>query len=268
MVTRPYSPARSVALSRRGGLRLLVGLAGSVAAPWVRAARPALPPDDSRLALVIGNADYRVRPLRNAVADARSVAGALQSLGYSLIVRENASQAGMIDAMKEFWLRGRRSDARVLYFSGHGLQYQGRNYLVPVDTVIEREDEVPRKAASVDELVQKLNESSAGVNVVILDACRTPPLAGGTRTRGVGGRTRSLAPGLAQVSAPQGTIIAFSTSPGAVAYDGVDETAPTRATWSSSCARRGNRSSSCSSACASVSPTKPTTSRCPGSRAA
>lgn len=225
--TSPLNPSFAAASGpRRQWLRCVAGLAGCVAAPWVLGARPALPLDDMRLALVIGNANYKVKPLRNAVNDARSVASTLQALGYNLIVRENASQAGMIDAMKEFWLRGRRSEARVLYFSGHGLQYQGRNYLVPVDTVIDREDEVPRKAASVDELVNKLNEATVGVNVVILDACRTPPVSGSTRTRGTGGRTRSLTPGLAQVSAPQGTIIAFSTSPGAVAYDGVDGSSP------------------------------------------
>lgn len=213
--------------SRRRCLAGLAGLAGTALCPVALAARAALPPDDRKLALVIGNADYKVKPLRNAVNDARSVAGALRSLGYSLIVRENATQADMIDAMKAFWLRGRHSDARVMYFSGHGVQYRGRNYLVPVDMVIEHEDDVPRRAALVDEVVEKLNEASVGVNVVILDACRTPPMTGSTRTRGPGnGRSRSVAPGLAQVSAPQGTIIAFSTAPGTVAYDGLGGSSP------------------------------------------
>ena len=114
----------------------------------------------------------------------------------------------------------------MLYFSGHGFQHRGRNYLVPTDLVIDNEDEVPRKAASVDEVVEKLNENNRGVNVVILDACRTPPVAGSTRTRGNLGATRSWGPGLAQVSAPQGTLIAFSTAPGAVAYDGLDGSSP------------------------------------------
>lgn len=183
--------------------------------------------DDSKLALVIGNADYRIKPLRNAVNDARSIASAMREVGFNLIMRENASQASMIDAMKEFWLRGRRSEARVLYFAGHGIQHRGRNYLVPVDMVVDNEDDVPRRAASVDEVVEKLNESSKGVNVVILDACRTPPFAGSTRTRGGSlGATRSGSGGLAQVNAPQGTLIAFSTAPGSVAYDGVDGASP------------------------------------------
>jgi uncharacterized caspase-like protein len=210
-------------VSRRRMLHASAGalvLAGMPA--WARVREKA---DDSKLALVIGNADYRVKPLRNAVNDARAVASAMREVGFNLVMRENASQASMIDAMKEFWLRSRRSEARVLYFSGHGIQHRGRNYLVPVDMVIDNEEEVPRRAASVDEVVEKLNENSRGVNVVILDACRTPPVEGSTRTRGLGG-TRSFGGGLAQVSAPQGTLIAFSTAPGAVAYDGIDGSSP------------------------------------------
>jgi uncharacterized caspase-like protein len=214
-------------LSRRSVLAAALGGAASLSAPWALAQRSKAATDDSKIALIIGNADYKLKPLRNAVTDARSVAAAMQEVGFNLIVRENASQASMIDAMKEFWLRGRRSEARVLYFAGHGMQYRGRNYLIPVDMLINQEEEVPRKAASVDEVVEKLNENNRGVNVVILDACRTPPLAGSTRTRSGGlGVARSMSPGLAQVSAPQGTLIAFSTAPGAVAYDGIDGTSP------------------------------------------
>ncbi len=214
-------------VSRRGVIAAALGAAASLSAPWVLAQRSKPVTDDSKIALIIGNADYKLKPLRNAVTDARSVASAMQEVGFNLIVRENASQASMIDAMKEFWLRGRRSEARVLYFAGHGMQHRGRNYLIPVDMVINQEEEVPRKAASVDEVVEKLNENNRGVNVVILDACRTPPLAGSTRTRSGGlGVARSMSPGLAQVNAPQGTLIAFSTAPGAVAYDGIDGTSP------------------------------------------
>jgi uncharacterized caspase-like protein len=214
-------------VSRRAVMVAALGAATSLSAPWVLAQRSKGATDDSKIALIIGNADYKLKPLRNAVTDARSVATAMQDVGFNLIVRENASQASMIDAMKEFWLRGRRSEARVLYFAGHGMQYRGRNYLIPVDMVINQEEEVPRKAASVDEVVEKLNENNRGVNVVILDACRTPPLAGSTRTRSGGlGVARSMNPGLAQVNAPQGTLIAFSTAPGAVAYDGIDGSSP------------------------------------------
>jgi uncharacterized caspase-like protein len=214
-------------ISRRELLSTSAFAAAAIGCPWANAQRVKPSGNDSKIALVIGNADYKIKPLRNAVNDARSVASAMRDVGYNLIMRENASQASMIDAMKEFWVRSRRSEARVLFFSGHGLQHKGRNYLVPVDMVIENEEDVPRKAASVDEVIEKLNENTRGVNVVILDACRTPPVAGSTRTRGGNlGAARSLGSGLAQVNAPQGTLIAFSTAPGSVAYDGVDGSSP------------------------------------------
>lgn len=223
------TPALATASTvRRSVLRVGVAAVSAIAFPSVWSQRSKLQPDDSRMALVIGNADYRTKPLRNSINDARAIASAMRDVGFSLIMRENASQATMIDAMKEFWLRSRRSEARVLYFSGHGMQHRGKNYLLPVDTLIEQQDDLPRRAASVDEVVEKLNENTRGINVVILDACRTPPLANGTRTRGGTGlgATRSIGPGLAQVNAPQGTLIAFSTSPGSVAYDGVDGSSP------------------------------------------
>lgn len=214
-------------LSRRRLLQVASGAACGASCPPMWAALGGPASDDRKLALVIGNADYKINPLRNAVTDSRAVAKALGDVGYSLIVRENASQASMIDAMKAFWLRGRRSEARVMYFAGHGVQVRGRNYLVPVDMVISDENEVPRKAASVDEVIEKLNQIAMGVNVMILDACRTPPVVGATRTRGgARGAGPSIDEGLAQVNAPLGTIIAFSTAPGAVAFDGVDGRSP------------------------------------------
>ena len=116
----PHDFQNAVA-TRRRMLTMAAAISCSVAAPSVVAQRSKLSNDDAKLALVIGNADYKVKPLRNAVSDARAVATAMRDVGFNLIVRENASQASMIDAMKEFWLRGRRSDARVLYFAGHGL---------------------------------------------------------------------------------------------------------------------------------------------------
>jgi uncharacterized caspase-like protein len=174
-----------------------------------------------RVALVIGNADYAVRPLRNSVNDARAVAASLKELGYEVLLKENARQPAMLDAMREFWLRGRDAQVRVIYYSGHGVQYRGRNYLVPVEVVLKAEEEVPRKSVSASDLVDKLAASGAGVNIVILDACRTPPWVGTTRTRG-GKQVPAIASGLAQTIAPRGTLIAFATSPGAVALDGTE----------------------------------------------
>jgi uncharacterized caspase-like protein len=99
----------------------------------------------------------------------------------------------------------------VLYFAGHGIQVKGRNFLIPVDAAIEREDEVAYKGVDAGLVLDKLESARNPLNIVILDACRNNPFARGAR---------SAAVGLAQMEAPVGTLIAFATAPGAVASDG------------------------------------------------
>lgn len=167
---------------------------------------------DSRMALVIGNGAYPARPLRNAVGDARAVAAGLGNLGYQLATLENATLADLLDAMKSFWLKSRDADARVIYFAGHGVVHEGRNFLLPVDAAIEKAADVERMAARLDDVIEKLSARERGVNVLILDACRTSLSASSA--------SRFIASGLEPVTAPRGTVVAFSTAPGAVAYDG------------------------------------------------
>lgn len=167
---------------------------------------------DNRVALVIGNGAYPARPLRNALGDARAVAASLEGLGYQLTALENATLASMLGAMKAFWLKSRDADSRVIYFAGHGVVHDGRNFLLPVDAAIEKASDVARMAARLDDIIEKLSEAERGVNVLILDACRTSLSASSG--------SRFIASGLEPVAAPKGTVVAFSTSPGAVAYDG------------------------------------------------
>ena len=180
---------------------------------------------EGRVALVIGNADYARAPLRNPVNDAKAVAAALRGLGFDVLYYENAALEDMIDAMREFVLRGRDSNVRVVYYAGHGSQVKDKNYLIPVDATLKDEEELPRKTANASAFVDKLGTLESGVNIVILDACRDKfPV--GTRTRGVFGSTRSLASGLAPVMAPKGTLVAFSTAPGKMALDGTEGNSP------------------------------------------
>ena len=177
-----------------------------------------------RTALVIGNAAYKVAPLKNPVNDAQAVAGALRNLGFQVIYRENATQREMIEGLREFSNRARKSQVRLLYYAGHGVQLRGRNYLIPVDTGALSEDEIPQKGADVTELLERLGTLTEGVNLIVLDACRNNPFAASTAQLADGRhvRTRGLGPqggGLAPLQAPSGTLIAFSTAPGAVAID-------------------------------------------------
>ena len=164
-----------------------------------------------RLALVIGNGAYKDAPLPNPVNDAEDMEKALKASGFTVIVRKNASLREMHLALREFGDRLDRTGSGVVYFAGHGMQVRGRNYLIPVDADIAREDEVAFAAVDLAAVMEKLDSARNPVNLVILDACRNNPF---------GKRFAASAQGLAQVDAPAGTLIAFSTAPGSVAADG------------------------------------------------
>lgn len=163
-----------------------------------------------RIALVIGNAGYASAPLLNPLNDARAVSDSLRKLGFKVISLENASQKQMFDAVREFGdqLQG---GVGLFYYAGHGVQVKGRNFLVPINANIEREDEVPYKAFDIGQVLEKMDSAKNPLNIVILDACRNNPFARGSRS----GST-----GLAQMDAPTGSIVAFATAPGAEAADG------------------------------------------------
>lgn len=177
---------------------------------------------ERKLALVIGNAAYKVGALKNPVNDAQAMSEALRKLGFEVVHRENTSLREMIEAFRQFSIASQTADVRLVFYAGHGLQVKGRNYLLPVDTEIRSEDEVAGKSADLNELLDRLGALKKGINIVILDACRNNPFSG-TEILGPDGRRlkfRSLSPaGLAAVEAPLGSMVAFSTAPGGVALD-------------------------------------------------
>jgi hypothetical protein len=189
-----------------GFVRLLATLVTLAACAAAAQPRPA-----ERIALVIGNGAYRDAPLANPVNDARDVAKMLEAAGFRVILRENATLREMHLAAREFGDRLGRDSVAAFYFAGHGMQVRGRNFLVPVDADIAREDEVSFAAFDVAAVLDKLESARSRVNLVILDACRNNPFAS---------RFRVAQAGLAQIDAPPGTLIAFATAPGSVAADG------------------------------------------------
>ncbi len=175
-----------------------------------------------RRALVIGNSDYRVGPLKNPVNDAAAVANSLRGLGFEVTLRENTTLGDMIEAFRRFSLDSRSARVRLLYYAGHGVQVKGRNYLLPVDTEIRAEDEIAAKSADLNELLDRLAAIKQGMNIIILDACRNNPFSGAEIVGPDGRRLkfRGATPaGLAPVEAPLGSMVAFSTAPGGVALD-------------------------------------------------
>ena len=166
---------------------------------------------NQRVALVIGNAAYKEAPLTNPVNDARAIGQALQESGFTVILRENTDQRGMLSALREFGDKLRGGGTGLFYYAGHGMQIKGRNYLIPIGANVDREDEVAYSAVDAQAVLDKMESAGNAANIMILDACRNNPFVRASRS-GQGG--------LAQMEAPVGTLVAFATSPGAVASDG------------------------------------------------
>ena len=168
-------------------------------------------PGDPRTALVIGNADYESAPLRNPVNDAREIAKTLRGLGFSVQLLEDASQKQMKRAIDRFGEQLRDGGVGLFYYSGHGIQVSGRNYLVPLKAEIASEQDVEYESVDAGRVLAKMDAARNGMNLVILDACRNNPYARSFR---------SASQGLATLNAPSGTFIAYATAPGSVASDG------------------------------------------------
>jgi uncharacterized caspase-like protein len=186
---------------------LMLGTAPAVAAERMRG----IAVTEERIALVIGNAAYRVDPLDNPVNDARLVAQSLRQAGFGVALQENLDRRGLVNALRDFGNHLGENTIAVLYYAGHGLQLRDRNYLIPVDADIRSEDEIPIAGVDLGFLLGKMSTARSRINIVILDACRNNPFAG---------RSGPRAQGLAQMDAPVGTLLAFATAPGKLAADG------------------------------------------------
>ena len=165
-----------------------------------------------KTALVIGNGAYAVAPLRNPVNDAVDVAASLKQLGFDVMSYTNIDQVAMKRAIREFGSRIRSEGSiGLFYYAGHGVQVKGENYLIPVGADVNSEEEVEYEGVQVGLVLAQMEAAKNGMNIVILDACRNNPFARSYRSNDKG---------LAQINAPSGTIIAYSTAPGSVASDG------------------------------------------------
>ncbi len=174
----------------------------------------------ARSALVIGNAWYEVAPLGNAVNDSRLMTRTLLQLGFDVQSIEDATLVEMGTAIRDWLIASADASVRAFYFAGHGTQYRGENYLVPVGLDLRTEADLQKRALKLSTIVKTLSSQHQGVNFVFIDACRTDPSAlfrAGSKTRSA---DSELKPGFTPADAPTGTVISFSTSPGEIATDG------------------------------------------------
>ena len=176
--------------------------------------------NEKRIALVVGNADYSdsygYGNLENPVNDAELMTLALQKAGFEVSYVKDANDADFMRALAEFGSQisiGNNVTA-LFYYSGHGMQVDGQNYLVPINANIQNEADLQLENISTGRIMNHFAENFNGTNIIILDACRNNPFERNF--------LRSSENGLSVMSAPKGTYIAYSTAPGEFAADGTD----------------------------------------------
>jgi len=164
-------------------------------------------------ALIIGNNDYALERdrLKNAVNDADDFATRLQTLGFTVSKLTNVTGEQFDRAVTKFGTDLKKYQVGLFYFSGHGLQIDGVNYLAPTDTSFADDISAKHTAYQLDRVIDYMNRANPAIRILILDACRDNPLP--SQYRG------NQPIGLAPIFAPKGTLIAFSTSPGEKAMD-------------------------------------------------
>ncbi|MCP3933473.1 MAG: caspase family protein [Bacteroidetes bacterium] len=166
---------------------------------------------DRRIALIIGNSAYQFSPLKNPENDAVDMSEALERLGYSVTVLTNATFLDMGRAINAFGNELKKGGVGLFFYAGHGVQVNGRNYLIPVDSNINHEEDIPYITIDANLVLSKMESAGNSLNIIMLDACRNNPYAKSFR---------SLNRGLATMDAPTGSLIVYATAPGSVAADG------------------------------------------------
>ncbi|ABD06868.1 Peptidase C14, caspase catalytic subunit p20 [Rhodopseudomonas palustris HaA2] len=177
---------------------------------------------ETRVALVVGNSAYRhVTALDNPIKDAALMVETLRRLGFRLVgggAQLDVDKARFDTLVQQFGRDAAGADVGLFYYAGHGVQIRGVNYLVPVGANPTREADVDFQMLDVGLVLRQMESAGTRLNIVLLDACRNNPF-GGRGLRAAGG-------GLAQMQAPEGTLISYATQPGNVAQDGDDGHSP------------------------------------------
>ena len=170
-------------------------------------------PDPSRLALIIGNSSYRDAPLVNPANDAKAVGALFTRAGFTVDSRLDTTRIDMMAAIERFGAAVKRSETKlvVFYYAGHGAQLDWHNYLLPVDAVVQKQDDLKQRCVDLSLLLGQFGATKDKTFVVILDACRNNPF---------GSAYRPEQKGLSQFDAPVGSLLAYATAPGNVASDG------------------------------------------------
>jgi len=209
-----FWPTNGAAAMRGTGLFLCV--VGIVAVAWFAPAVAQGTGEERRVALVVGNFGYQHVPrLANPGNDATLIATTLRQLGFTLVgdgVQENVDKPHFDRLVQDFGRAIQGADVALFYYAGHGMQVDGSNWLVPTDANPTRPQDLEFQMLNAELVLRQMDGAGTRLNLVILDACRNNPFSE------LG--TRAVRGGLAQMRAPEGTMISFATQPGNVAVDG------------------------------------------------
>ncbi|TJV41252.1 MAG: hypothetical protein E5Y02_18950 [Mesorhizobium sp.] len=205
---------------------IIVFLSGIILAFLAAFGAEAAAPDAKRVALVIGNSNYvHAVTLPNPANDARLIASTLRNAGFEVIEGVDQDNAGMHSLISRFTEQAYDADLAVIFYAGHGMQVDGKNYLIPVDADLTSPAYLKTRTIQIDDFMAALPPDPA-IGVIILDACRDNPLARTLAASLPKSRSTSLGTGLAPVEARSdgvgtgGLLIAYATDPGAIAFDG------------------------------------------------
>jgi uncharacterized caspase-like protein len=181
-------------------------------------------PSEVRVALVIGNDSYsNVAKLRNAKSDAENIAAALQRIGFTTVkLGLDLPREKVIEALKAFAAEADRADWAMIYYAGHGIEFGGTNFLIPIDARLASDRDVAYEAVALDQVLLTV-EGARKLRLVILDACRDNPFAT-TMLRTVA--NRSVGRGLARVEPEGATLVVYAAKDGQVAQDGDGANSP------------------------------------------
>jgi uncharacterized caspase-like protein len=169
--------------------------------------------NEPRCALVIGNSRYEQKPLNNPVNDATAIASKLKNCGFEVILRTDQHLSDFNHALYTFGIALRKNNGGVdlVFYSGHGIQINGDNYLLPIDFRATEEADAKGQAIQADRLLEHMESAGCNLNILIFDACRDNPLPS---------RMRSLTRGLAVMSSSSDSMIIYATEPNGKADDG------------------------------------------------
>ena len=204
----------------RGSVFVWLFLAATLLSPAVASAQ-------DRVALVVGVCAYKnVGALTNPPNDARLIAEALKKLSFDTQVVVDPTYDDMKHALRDFGLRLAPAKVALFFYAGHGLQVAGRNYLLPVNATLTREQDLRYEAFDMQAVLEEM-EGPGRVNLIFLDACRNDPQLARSLAMHMGSRAPLVARGLAGIDTNRAsTLIAFATAPGETAADGSGADSP------------------------------------------